>query len=173
MGTGRDRGELLWGRDGGHALSGVRFKVDDATDHLYATVEDGFAGLKRIVVGEQEYRCHVRPLSIHGTFVVIDAASGVVAARCRLGDTKGGHWTILARDTPALHRVYTRGWRGEPSRYDIVDRAGVNAMTITLTSTKRGKPTPTFARLGELDLGEWTILVACLAFYSAMPRGGG
>ena len=143
-----------------------RFDVVDSDELVVARAQYRGTGLSIVTIGEREYqpKTHLRWRTL-----VDPANDGEEVARWRIETSRmrTPRWAILARDTPALHRVRSHV-KGEPSSYRFKDYAGTVALTVGVAE-RRGR----WARLGPLNLGDATMIVACLAFDCTMPRGGG
>jgi hypothetical protein len=158
--------ELRWRRDRSRWWSGVLFRLEDAREHLFATVAYGFSGQpKRIAIGDRAYRAHSdgRLMTVRLT----DEHSGAEAASLKIASAYG---LITIPDGPTLRckQVGTR-----PARTLQVTDGESTAMTITWGPMTWWGFAEGSATLGEAALGESTVLVACLAFQYFIPKAGG
>jgi hypothetical protein len=153
--------ELHW-RRGGHWWSGHRFVLEDGTAYGHATVAHGLLGRpKRIVIADRAYRAQ-RPGSLMG-IRLFDEDSGAEAAVLRF---KKSYGLITIPDGRTLRCEHIRGRSERTLR--IVD-GDLTAMTVTWGAMSLWGSAEGSVTLGDADLGESTVLVACLAFHYFIP----
>jgi hypothetical protein len=158
--------ELRWRRSGGHWWSGVRFVLEDAANRQYAVVTYGFWGRpKRITIRGRAYRAQ-RPGSMMG-IRLFDEESGAEAAVLRFKKSSG---VITIPGGPTL-RCQLGGQRSERTLQIL--HGEVTAMTITWRPMNLWGSAEGSAIIGDAELGDSTVLVACLAFHYFIPRSAG
>jgi hypothetical protein len=161
---------LVRRKTGGNLWSGRRYVLEDPAGHVLATLvyRKVWETPHTITTDGNEYSCRMRKLTLK--LDVSDSTNTKVATVAMLPRK------ILVADSPALDciniHVGTTGANRTLSMMRVAGPDNRTAMSLSWTDASRGTPLGS-ARLGDFELGSYTVLVACLAFHVFSTVGGG